>query len=36
MYRNGVSQAHDPATHDLLFNNALHTVKSAGASGSRT
>ena len=33
MYRNGVSQAHDPATHDLLFNNALHTVKSAGGLG---
>src|ERR1700740_1745700 len=22
MYRNGVSQAHEPATHDLLFNAA--------------
>jgi inosose dehydratase len=33
MYRDGVSQAHDPATHDLLFNHALHTVKSAEGLG---
>ena len=33
MYRNGVSQAHEPATHDFLFDNALQTVKSCGGLG---
>ena len=33
MYRDGVSQAHDPATHDFLFNNALQTMKACGGLG---
>jgi sugar phosphate isomerase/epimerase len=33
MYRNGVSQAHDRATHEGLFNHALHIARSADGLG---
>ncbi len=33
LYRNGVSQAHERSTHDLLFNNARRVVASAGGLG---
>ena len=33
MYRNGVSQAHDRSTHDVLFHQARRTVEAAGPLG---
>lgn len=33
LYRNGVSQAHEPATHERIFEQAHHVVKSAAGLG---